>query len=75
LALIITTKRLCHFCYGICPLSDVRIPCHEKERIQWLQGKEHEQRLEQLELEAELKEQEIRQRERQKIQERMKAEK
>ena len=40
-----------------------------------MQGKEQEQRLKQLELEAELKEQEIHQLERQKIQEKMEAEK
>ena len=48
---------------------------YEKQRIQWLQGKEQEQRLKQLELEAELKEQEAHQLERQKIQERLEAEK
>ena len=48
---------------------------YEQQRIQWLQGKEHEQRLKQQELEAELKEQESHQLERQKIQERLAAEK
>ena len=48
---------------------------YEQQRIQWLHGKEQEQRLKQLELEAELKEQEIHQMERQKIQERLEAEK
>ena len=48
---------------------------YEQQRIQWLQGKEHEQLLKQQELEAELKEQESHQLERQKIQERLEAEK
>jgi hypothetical protein len=48
---------------------------YEQQRIQWLQGKEQEQRLKQLELEAELKEQEIHQLERQQILERLEAEK
>jgi hypothetical protein len=54
---------------------DAETRAYEQERIQWLQGKEQEHRLKQLELEAELKEQEIHQLERQKIQERLEAEK
>lgn len=54
---------------------DAEMKDYEKERMQWLQGKEQEQRLKQLGLEAELKEQEIQQLERQKIQEKLEAEK
>jgi hypothetical protein len=54
---------------------DAEMQDYEKERLQWLQGKEQEQRLKQLGLEAELKEQEIHQLERQKIQEKLEAEK
>lgn len=48
---------------------------YEKERLQWRQGKEQEEQLKQLELEAELREQEAHQLERQKIQEKLEAEK
>jgi len=48
---------------------------YEKERLQWLQGKEQELRLKHLELDAELKEQELHQLERQKVEERLAAEK
>ena len=48
---------------------------YEKERLQWLQGKEQELRLKHLELDAELKERELHQLERQKVEERLAAEK
>mgnify|MGYP003392635967 CR=1 FL=1 len=54
---------------------DAETQDYEQQRLQWLQGKEQEQRLKQLEMEVELKERESHQRERQKIQEQLETEK
>jgi len=54
---------------------DAQLKEYEQQRKQWLQAKEQEQQLKQIELEAELKEQELLQREQQKRQEQLEAEK
>jgi hypothetical protein len=55
--------------------SNAEISAYEKQQLKWHRAKKQELHLKQLELEAEIKDQEVSQKERQKIQEKLEAEK